>query len=276
LRSNSFASPNERREFSLFTSLFMIELCDLTKQYGPVAAVDGINLRIATGEFLVLAGQSGSGKTTTLSLINRLIEPSRGAVLIDGLDTRSTDTVALRRQIGFVFQDIGLFPHMTIAENVGITPKLIGKTQAEIAARVDEMLTLVRLAPDRFRDALPAMLSGGQRQRAGVARALAASPRVMLMDEPFGALDPPTRDELSADYRRIHDRLGLTTLLVTHDMIEAMLLGDRIALMRDGRIVQIGRPRELITSPADDFVRAMMESPKRRAQALAGIQAGLA
>jgi len=252
----------------------MIELCDLAKTYGPVAAVDGINLQIGTGEFLVLAGQSGSGKTTTLSLINRLVEPSRGAVLIDGVDTRETDAVVLRRQIGFVFQDIGLFPHMTVAENVGITLKLAGRTRAGIAVRVEEMLTLVRLAPERYRDVFPAALSGGQRQRVGVARALAASPRVMLMDEPFGALDPPTRDELAADYRRIHERLGLTTVLVTHDMTEAMLLGDRIALMREGRLVQVGSPRELITSPADDFVRAMMESPKRRARALAELQAG--
>jgi osmoprotectant transport system ATP-binding protein len=254
----------------------MIELRDLAKTYGPVAAVDGINLQIAAGEFLVLAGQSGSGKTTTLSLINRLVEASRGAVLIDGTDTRETDAVALRRQIGFVFQDIGLFPHMTVAENVGITLRLAGKARAEIAVRVDEMLVLVHLAPERFRDAFPATLSGGQRQRVGVARALAASPRIMLMDEPFGALDPPTREELAADYRRIHERLGLTTVLVTHDMIEAMLLGDRIALMREGRLVQVGCPRDLIASPADDFVRAMMESPKRRARALAELQAGLA
>jgi osmoprotectant transport system ATP-binding protein len=252
----------------------MIELRDLTKQYGPIAAVDGVTLRIETGEFLVLAGPSGCGKTTTLSMINRLVEPSHGAVLIDGTDTRETDAVALRRRIGFVFQDIGLFPHMTVAENAGITLKLIGRTRQEIGARVDELLALVRLAPERFRDAFPGALSGGQRQRVGVARALAASPRLMLMDEPFGAIDPLTRDELAADYRRIHERLGLTTVLVTHDMTETMLLGDRIALMREGRLVQVGSPRELVSSPADDFVRAMMESPKRRARALADLQAG--
>jgi osmoprotectant transport system ATP-binding protein len=252
----------------------VIELRELSKHYGAATAVDGVSLRIETGEFLVLAGPSGCGKTTTLSMINRLVEPSRGAVLIDGVDTRETDPVALRRQIGFVFQDIGLFPHMTVAENAGITLKLAAKKQQEIAVRVDELLALVRLPPDRFRNAFPGTLSGGQRQRVGVARALAASPRLMLMDEPFGALDPLTRDELAADYRRIHERLGLTTVLVTHDMTEAMLLGDRIALMRDGRLVQAGTPRELISSPADDFVLAMMESPTRRARALAELQAG--
>jgi osmoprotectant transport system ATP-binding protein len=254
----------------------MIELRGLSKHYGPVAAVDDVNLRIATGEFLVLAGQSGSGKTTTLSLINRLIEPSSGAVLIDGADTRDADPVALRRQIGFVFQDIGLFPHMTVAENAGIALKLARRARREIDARVDELLALVRLPPERYRNALPAALSGGQRQRVGVARALAASPHLMLLDEPFGALDPLTRDELAADYRRIHERLGLTTVLVTHDMTEAMLLGDRIALMRDGRLVQAASPRELISRPADDFVRAMMESPTKRARALADLQAARA
>ena len=252
----------------------MIELRDLSKQYGPAAAVDGVSLRVETGEFLVLAGYSGCGKTTTLSLINRLIEPSGGTVLIDGTDTRGLDAVALRRRIGFVFQDIGLFPHMTVAENVGITLKLAGRPRREIAARVDELLVLVRLPPERYRDVIPGVLSGGQRQRVGVARALAASPKLMLMDEPFGALDPLTRDELAADYKTIHAELGLTTILVTHDMTEAMLLGDRIALMRDGRLVQIGTPRELISAPADDFVRAMMESPRRRARALAELGMG--
>jgi osmoprotectant transport system ATP-binding protein len=235
--------------------------------------VEGVNLCVETGEFVVLAGPSGSGKTTTLSMINRLVEPSRGAVRIDGADTRDVDKVALRRRIGFVFQDSGLFPHMTVAENAGIALRLAGKRPQVICARTDELLGLVRLPPERFRDAYPRTLSGGQRQRVGVARALAASPTIMLMDEPFGALDPITRDELAADYRRIHESLGLTTILVTHDMTEAMLLGDRIALMRDGRLVQAGTPRELCSKPADDFVRAMVESPQRRARALADLQA---
>ncbi len=252
----------------------MIELRALSKRYGADApAVDGVNLRIETGEFLVLAGPSGCGKTTTLSMINRLVEPSRGAVFLDGIDVRETDPVVLRRQIGFVFQDIGLFPHMTAAENAGIALKLAGKRPQEIGVRVDELLALVRLPLERFRDAFPAELSGGQRQRVGVARALAASPHLMLMDEPFGALDPLTRDELAADYRHIHERLRLTTILVTHDMTEAMLLGDRIAVMREGRLVQVGTPRELVSSPANDLVRAMVESPRKRAHALADLLA---
>ncbi|HEY3636653.1 MAG TPA: ATP-binding cassette domain-containing protein [Rhizomicrobium sp.] len=251
----------------------MIEIHDLFKRYDAgMPAVDGINLCIKTGEFLVLAGPSGCGKTTTLSMINRLVEPSRGTILIDGVDAGESDPVALRRQMGFVFQDVGLFPHMNVAENIGITLRLAGKQPQQIAERVDNLLSLVQLLPQRYRDVMPAMLSGGQRQRVGVGRALAAKPRIMLMDEPFGALDPLTRDELVSDYRRIHAELGLTTILVTHDMSEAMLLGDRIVLMREGRIVQAGTPRELLSSPADDFVRAMMESPLKHARALAELQ----
>ncbi|HEY3779347.1 MAG TPA: ATP-binding cassette domain-containing protein [Rhizomicrobium sp.] len=250
----------------------MIELRDLSRAYGAHGAVDGFNLCIATGEFLVLAGLSGSGKTTTLSMINRLVEPTRGAVLIDDVDIRARDATALRREIGFVFQDIGLFPHMTVAENVGIVPRLLGQCAGTIRPRTDELLALVRLEPRRFREAYPGALSGGERQRVGVARALAANPHIMLMDEPFGAIDAPTRDELSADYRRIHDQLGLTTIMVTHDMTEAMVLADRIALMRAGRLVQVGTARELLSAPADDFVRTMVEAPRRRARALADLE----
>lgn len=252
----------------------MIELRGVARTYGNCAAVDGLDLHVETGEFLVLAGPSGSGKTTTLTMINRLVEPARGAILIDGTDARERDAVELRRQIGFVFQDIGLFPHLTVGENTGIVLRLMRKERREIDARVDELLNLVRLAPAIFRERMPAELSGGQRQRVGVARALAARPRIMLMDEPFGAIDPLLRDELATDYRRIHDDLSLTTILVTHDMAEAVLLADRIALLRDGRLVQVGTPRELRSKPADDFVRAMMEAPHRRATALAAAMAG--
>ncbi|MGH6888966.1 MAG: ATP-binding cassette domain-containing protein [Rhizomicrobium sp.] len=252
----------------------MIELRDLSRAYGLHRAVEGLDLRVDSGEFLVLAGLSGSGKTTTLSMINRLVEPTGGAVLIDGVDVRARDPVALRREIGFVFQDTGLFPHMTVAENVGIVPKLLGRrARTSDIPTSDELLVLVRLDPARVRAAYPSALSGGERQRVGVARALAARPRIMLMDEPFGAIDAPTRDELSADYRRIHERLGLTTVMVTHDMTEAMLLADRIALMRAGRLVQVGTPRELLAAPADDFVRSMVETPRRRARALAALEA---
>jgi osmoprotectant transport system ATP-binding protein len=236
--------------------------------YGQVAAVRDVSLEVPRGAFFVLIGPSGCGKTTTLHLINRLIEPTAGRVLIDGADAHDIDPAALRRGIGLIFQAIGLFPHMTVAENVGITPRLLGWPPARIAARVDELLDLVGLAPGAFRDRLPAALSGGQRQRVGLARALAAEPAIMLMDEPFGALDPLTRDDLSAEYRAIHDKLGLTTVLVTHDMTEALLLADTIAVMREGRIVQTGSPQDLLGAPADDFVRALIENPKRRAAQL--------
>jgi osmoprotectant transport system ATP-binding protein len=255
----------------------MIELRELSKHFGARGiAVEGLNLRVAKGEFLVLAGPSGCGKTTTLSMINRLVEPSSGTVSIDGVDTRDIAPVKLRRRIGFVFQDIGLFPHMSVAENVGISLRLLGQPAQEIEARVVELLELVRLPSAAYRDAFPAALSGGQRQRVGVARALAASPRIMLMDEPFGAIDPLTRDELAFDYRQIHQRLGLTTILVTHDMTEALLLADRIALMRAGKLVQVGTPHELLSQPADEFVHAMLDSPRRRAHALAAAMAGSA
>jgi len=250
----------------------VINLRELSKQYGERSpVVDRLNLRVEDGEFLVLAGPSGCGKTTTLSMINRLIEPSHGSIIVDGVDVRASDPVKLRRGIGFVFQEIGLFPHLTVGENAGIVLRLLRWQPKRIAERVDELLHLVRLPADQYRDALPAALSGGQRQRVGVARALAARPRIMLLDEPFGAIDPLTRDDLALDYRRIHDQLGLTTILVTHDMTEAMLLADRVALLRDGRLVQIGAPRELFSAPADDFVRAMVESPRRRARALAAV-----
>jgi osmoprotectant transport system ATP-binding protein len=231
--------------------------------------VRGVNLRVGDGEFLVLIGESGSGKTTTLNMINRLVEPSGGRILIDGADVRAGDSVALRRQIGFVFQEIGLFPHMTVAENIAITPHLLRWPEAEIDARVRELLELVQLDFATVAGRFPAQLSGGQRQRIGVARALAARPKIMLMDEPFGALDALIRDELAAEYRAIHDKLGLTTILVTHDMTEAFLLAGRIAVMRDGELLQVATPKELAARPANDFVRRMIEIPRRRAEKLA-------
>jgi osmoprotectant transport system ATP-binding protein len=247
----------------------MIELRDVDKAYGTGAhALRGVTLSTPTGAFTVLIGPSGSGKSTALSLVNRLIEPTRGTVSIDGSDIRQSDPVALRRRIGFVFQGIGLFPHLTVGENIGITPRLLGWPPPDIAARVAELLELVRL-PSRYADRLPQQLSGGEQQRVGIARALAARPSSMLMDEPFAALDPLTRDELGQEYRAIHDRLALTTIMVTHDMTEALLLADRIAVMRDGAIVQTGAPQELVAAPADDFVRSLLDSPRRRAQRLA-------
>jgi osmoprotectant transport system ATP-binding protein len=251
------------------TAMIALEKVSLSYPGAAGAAVRDVSLEVPRGAFFVLIGESGCGKTTTLHLINRLLEPDRGRVVVDGVDVRSVDPVTLRRGMGFIFQAIGLFPHLSVAENVGITPKLLGWPRERIAARVDELLDLVRLAPGTYRDRLPAALSGGQRQRVGLARALAAKPSVMLMDEPFGALDPLTRDELADEYRAIHDALGLTTVLVTHDMTEAMLLADTIAVMREGRIVQAAGPRELLDAPADDFVRALIETPRRRAKRLA-------
>ena len=205
---------------------------------GRVVAVDDVSLDVAEGEFLAIVGGSGSGKTTLLRLANRLIEADSGSITVEGEDVRSVDPILLRRRIGYVFQSGGLFPHLTVADNIGITPKLTGTPPAEIFARVDELLDLVRLDRAQYRNRLPHELSGGQRQRVGVARALAAKPRIVLMDEPFGALDPLTRDALGDDYRTLHHALGLTTVMITHDMTEALLLADRVAVMRGGRLIR--------------------------------------
>jgi osmoprotectant transport system ATP-binding protein len=253
----------------------MIELIKVSKAFGPDVAVNAVSLSVARGAFLALMGESGSGKTTTLNMINRLTEASSGQILVDNVDVLSMDAVALRRQMGFVFQEVGLFPHMTVSQNIAITPSLLKWPPAEIDARVDELLELVQLGAAGLKDRLPAELSGGQRQRVGIARALAAKPHIMLMDEPFGALDPLIRDGLASDYRAIHDRLGLTTVLVTHDVTEAFLLADRVAIMRDGILVQVGTPNELSKHPADEMVRNMVEMPRRRAERLSQTLSGV-
>ena len=253
----------------------MIVLEQLTKRYGDAVVVDRLSLEVARGELLVLLGGSGSGKTTTLKMINRLVEPSAGRVLIDGADVTAVEPAALRRRIGYAFQQVGLFPHMTVAENVGITPALLGWEAARVAGRVDTLLELVELDPATFRDRRPAELSGGQQQRVGVARALAAEPAVLLLDEPFGALDPLTRDRLQQSIISIRTKIGVTIVFVTHDMVEALLLGDRIAVLRDGRLVQLGTPAELLRRPADPYVAQLMETPLRHGRivdALAGSQ----
>jgi osmoprotectant transport system ATP-binding protein len=196
---------------------------------GRVKAVDDVTLDVAAGEFVAIVGGSGSGKTTLLRLANRLIEADSGSITVEGEDVRALDAVSLRRRIGYVFQSGGLFPHISVGGNIGITPKLIGTPVPDISARVDELLDLVQLDRAQYRDRFPHELSGGQRQRVGVARALAARPRIVLMDEPFGALDPITRDTLGDDYRSLHNKLGLTTVMITHDITEAILLADRIA-----------------------------------------------
>jgi osmoprotectant transport system ATP-binding protein len=243
----------------------MIELEDVAKSFdgGSSHAVDGVSLVIEEGGFVALVGGSGSGKTTTLKMINGLIRPDRGRISVGGEDIGAIAPHLLRRRIGYVFQEVGLFPHLSVAENIGITPMLVGESKTAIEARVAELLDLVSLPRD-FAQRRPAALSGGQRQRVGVARALAARPKLMLMDEPFGALDPVTRDALGGEYRGLHERLGLTTLMVTHDITEAVLLADRVVIMEAGKVRAEGRPAELLASP-DAGVRALMETPRRQA-----------
>jgi len=234
---------------------------------GPVLAVDDVSLEVAEGEFLAIVGGSGSGKTTLLRLANRLIEADSGRITVEGEDVRGVDPVALRRRIGYVFQSGGLFPHFSVAGNIGITPKLAGTPAAAISTRVDELLDLVRLDRAQYRDRFPHELSGGERQRVGVARALAARPKIVLMDEPFGALDPLTRDALGDDYRALHSKLGLTTVMITHDMTEAILLADRIAVMRAGRLLAQGTPAQL-SKNTDVYVGELLRTPRRQAERL--------
>jgi osmoprotectant transport system ATP-binding protein len=219
-----------------------------------VPAVDQLSLEIASGEVCVLIGASGFGKSTTLKMINRLIEPSSGVIRVDGQDTARLDPIELRQGMGYVIQEIGLFPHMTIAENIATVPRERGWTSEKIRPRVDELLFLVGLDPGEFRDRMPASLSGGQRQRVGVARALAADPPVLLMDEPFGAVDPVTRAHLQNEFIRLQIQMNKTVLFVTHDMDEAMKLADRIAILRRGRLVQHASPRKILEQPSDALI----------------------
>lgn len=245
----------------------VLELNNLCKTYdNDVVAVDKINLVAHAGELVVLLGESGCGKTTTLKMINRLIEPSSGTIFVNGRNAQSIDAVSLRRSIGYVFQGIGLFPHLTVEENVGVTPQLLGWDRQRINMQVDRLLKLVHLPPDQFKHRLPEELSGGQQQRVGFARALAAGPSIMLLDEPFGALDPLTRDALQNEFKQIQKDLNLTAVLVTHDMTEALLLADRIVVMRYGRIVQEGSPRDLLTAPKDDYISSLMSTPLRQVE----------
>ncbi|OAF04943.1 ABC transporter ATP-binding protein [Bradyrhizobium centrolobii] len=244
-----------------------ISYTHVTKNFDRVVAVDDVSLDIAEGEFVAIVGSSGSGKTTLLRLTNRLIEMDGGTISVEGEDIGAVDPVALRRRIGYVFQSGGLFPHLSVADNIGITPKLLGVPAPEITARVDELLELVRLDRGAHRDRLPEALSGGQRQRIGVARALAARPRIVLMDEPFGALDPLTRDALGEDFRELHRKLGLTTVMITHDMTEAILLADRIAVMRGGKLLAQGTPAELARSD-DAYVLELLRTPRRQVERL--------
>ena len=241
----------------------MIEIEHLSKTFGAEVAVNDVSLSIGDGEIVAVVGTSGSGKTTLLRMINRLIEPDGGRVLLDGKDTREGPAYLLRRQIGYAIQGHGLFPHRTVGENIATVPKLLGWEKAKTAARVEELMTLFQLDVMTYRDRLPSELSGGQQQRVGVARALAASPKVLLMDEPFGALDPIIRAKAQADLRAIQRRLKTTIVLVTHDMNEAIALGDRIAVMDQGHLLQYATPDEIVVRPATDFVGELLGSGER-------------
>ena len=246
----------------------MIELYGLSKAYDSVLAVQDLTLDVARGELLVLLGCSGCGKTTTLKLINRLVEPTSGSIRIAGTDTRALKGHELRRRIGYCFRDVGLFPHMTVGENVGITLDLLDWSASEQEVRVRELLSLLGLEPSEFVARWPHELSGGQRQRVGIARALAAKPEILLLDEPFGALDPLTRDRLQQLFQGLRRELDVTGVFVTHDMVEALLLGDRIAVMEAGKLVQVGRPQQLLLEPATDYVAELMETPMRQTEQL--------
>jgi osmoprotectant transport system ATP-binding protein len=247
-----------------------VSLSGVTKLYaGGTLAVDDVSLDIAGGAFIALVGSSGSGKSTLLKTINRLIEPTAGTIAIDGKDVTSGDRFRLRRRIGYVFQNIGLFPHLTVSENVAIGLRLEGDRQPR--ARVAELLELVDLPAD-FAKRMPEELSGGQRQRVGVARALATEPRLLLMDEPFGALDPVTRDQLGTAIRALHDRLGLTTIMVTHDMAEALILADRVLVMEQGKVAADAVPRALLAGEGGEAAQALVAVPRDQMRRLAALE----
>ena len=241
-----------------------IVLDQVRKTYDGAEVLQPTSLAIPKGQFVALVGGSGAGKTTLLKTLNGLVALSGGQVRIDGVLTTDLDGPTLRRRIGYVFQEVGLFPHLSVGENIGIVPTLLGWDAATIAQRVAELLDLVALPRD-VNGRRPSALSGGQRQRVGVARALAARPSILLMDEPFGALDSVTRVALADDVRRLHDQLNLTTVMVTHDIAEAVLLADRIVVMSDGKVIADAAPRALLASHPDPTVEALMQAPRRQA-----------
>jgi osmoprotectant transport system ATP-binding protein len=238
----------------------VIELNRVTKIYPGAAqpAVDSVTLTVPQGEICVFIGPSGCGKTTLMRLINRLIPLTSGSISVDGKDIMTLNPIELRRQIGYVIQQVGLFPHMTVWDNIATVPKLLGWTKAKIDKRVDELLGLVNLDPKEFRDRYPRQLSGGQAQRIGVARAMAANPTTMLMDEPFGAIDPINREVLQDEFLRIQAKLKKTIIFVTHDINEAIKMGQRVVLLQDGQLVQAGLPDELLNRPANEFVKSFV------------------
>ncbi len=236
----------------------MIKLESITKSYGGITAVKDLTLEVKEGEFVVLLGPSGCGKTTTLKMINWLIAPTSGRIYVEGQDISTVNPIELRRQIGYVIQRIGLLPHMTISDNIALVPRLKGWSKDKRIKRADELLVMVGLDPETYRDKYPHQLSGGERQRIGVARALAVDPPILLMDEPFGALDPITRVQLQDEFLKLEEQVKKTVIFVTHDMDEAVRLADKIAIMDDGQLHQYATPMEILKHPADDFVAQFM------------------
>ncbi|MBS1912897.1 MAG: ABC transporter ATP-binding protein [Bacteroidetes bacterium] len=241
----------------------MIAFTDVRKQYENHAALNGVTLNVEEGTLCVLLGPSGCGKTTLLRTVNRLVDPTSGTITVNGRDIRNENPVELRRGIGYAIQSVGLFPHRTVAENIATTPDLLGMPRASVSARVDELLGMMKLDPARYRGRYPAELSGGEAQRVGVARALAADPPILLMDEPFGAVDPINRAAIRSEFLELQRRLRKTILFVSHDIQEAILLADRITLMRNGAIEQHGTPAEVVGSPASPFVEEFFGSDRQ-------------
>ena len=247
----------------------MIEFDHVQKRFGEHVVIDDLSLCVEDGEFFVLVGPSGSGKSTLLRTVNRLVHVDAGSVRIDGVDVATQDVETLRRGIGYAIQSVGLFPHRTVGENIATVPRLLGWSKADIGARVEELLALLKLDEPGIADRYPDTLSGGQQQRVGVARALAARPRIVLMDEPFGALDPVTRESLQASLKAIQRDTATTILFVTHDMDEAFGLGHRVALMLDGKVAQVGTPLDLIRHPVNDRVQEFVGGARARLRELA-------
>lgn len=237
----------------------MIELQNLTRQFNELYAVKNVNLTINEGELIAFIGPSGCGKSTTLRMLNRLIEPSEGKVVINGIDSSQIPLTELRRQMGYVIQSTGLFPHWNVAKNIATVPRLLKWSENKIQHRIDELMTLLDLTPiHEFKDKYPHELSGGQAQRVGIARALAAEPKILLMDEPFGALDPITRASLQQEILKIHRQGKTTIIFVTHDMDEALAMADKIVLMKDGELVQYARPLDVLINPKNEFVQEFL------------------
>ena len=250
----------------------MIKLSNINKSFAPdVHAIRDLSLDINSGETLVLLGSSGCGKTTLLKMINRIIEPSSGTILIEGKNILEQDPIEVRRAIGYVIQEIGLFPHMNIEDNVSVVLKLKGRPEEERKKKADEVLELVGMDPEQFRSRYPDELSGGQQQRIGVARALAADPSLLLMDEPFSAVDAVTRELLQQELLKLKKQLNKTIVFVTHDIFEAFILADRIAIMHEGRLQQVGTKEEIISSPGSEFVEQLLMKPKKQLSAFQGL-----